>query len=88
MKIKITILNRQKCKLFTGHGKLVMKDGTHYEGQFTNGEITGSGFKFFASSHAKYTGQFMNGEMHGEGMMVYKDGSTYRGQWYRNKKQG
>ncbi|CAL1528059.1 unnamed protein product [Lymnaea stagnalis] len=71
-----------------GHGKLVMKDGTYYEGQFTDGEITGNGFKFFSSSNAKYTGQFLNGEMHGEGMMHYKDGSIYKGDWYKNRRQG
>ncbi|XP_005092118.1 uncharacterized protein LOC101861022 isoform X3 [Aplysia californica] len=71
-----------------GHGKLLMKDGTYYEGQFVNGEINGHGYKFFASSEAKYTGQFLNGEMHGHGIMNYKNGNIYEGQWYKNKKQG
>jgi len=71
-----------------GHGKLSMKDGTYYEGQFLNGEINGQGYKFFASSQAKYTGQFLNGEMHGHGIMTYRNGNCYEGQWYKNKKQG
>ncbi|KAK3765840.1 hypothetical protein RRG08_026307 [Elysia crispata] len=71
-----------------GHGKLLMKDGTYYEGQFINGEINGNGYKFFASSKAKYTGQFLNGEMHGHGIMTYHNGNVYEGQWYKNKKQG
>ncbi|RUS92178.1 hypothetical protein EGW08_000031, partial [Elysia chlorotica] len=71
-----------------GHGKLLMKDGTYYEGQFINGEINGNGYKYFASSMAKYTGQFLNGEMHGHGIMTYLNGNVYEGQWYKNKKQG
>ncbi|XP_013083053.2 MORN repeat-containing protein 1-like isoform X3 [Biomphalaria glabrata] len=71
-----------------GHGKLLMKDGTFYEGQFTKGEITGSGYKYFATSNAKYTGEFLCGEMHGNGMMAYKDGSVYKGQWQKNRRQG
>ncbi|GFN80045.1 MORN repeat-containing protein 1-like [Plakobranchus ocellatus] len=71
-----------------GHGKLLMKDGTYYEGQFINGEINGNGYKYFSSSKAKYTGQFLNGEMHGHGIMAYFNGNVYEGQWYKNKKQG
>ena len=73
---------------YAGHGKLLMKDGTYYEGQFVNGEINGHGFKFFAGANCKYTGQFLNGEMHGHGVMQYRDESIYEGQWVKNKKQG
>ncbi|PVD20460.1 hypothetical protein C0Q70_18616 [Pomacea canaliculata] len=71
-----------------GHGKLIMKDGTYYEGQFVNGEISGHGFKFFASSKCKYTGEFLNGELNGHGIMHYSDNTIYEGQWQKNKKQG
>lgn len=76
------------CSLFSGHGKLIMKDGTYYEGQFVNGEINGNGYKYSAHAQSKYTGQFLDGEMHGDGCMVYKNDSVYDGQWYRNKRQG
>ncbi|CAG5135905.1 unnamed protein product [Candidula unifasciata] len=71
-----------------GHGKLVMKDGTYYEGQFVKGEINGNGYKYSAHAQTKYTGQFLYGEMHGDGSMIYKNGSVYDGQWYRNKRHG
>ena len=35
---------------FPGHGKLLMADGTYYEGEFQDGEIEGHGFKYFAAS--------------------------------------
>lgn len=38
-----------------GHGKLIMSDGSYYEGSFINGEIEGHGFRMFASG-STYTG--------------------------------
>ncbi|KAJ8303331.1 hypothetical protein KUTeg_019727 [Tegillarca granosa] len=71
-----------------GHGKLLMKDGSYYEGQFCEGEITGNGFRFFAPGQCKYTGQFFKGELHGKGKMVYNDGTIYEGDWINNRKHG
>ncbi|XP_046543654.1 MORN repeat-containing protein 1-like isoform X2 [Haliotis rubra] len=71
-----------------GHGKLLMKDGTFYEGLFANGEIQGHGYKYFATSGCKYTGQFERGELHGYGVMQYKDGTLFEGEWAHNRKQG
>ena len=73
---------------FTGYGKLLLQDGTYYEGQFTHGEITGHGFKYFSSTKCKYKGQFYKGEMHGKGLMTYPDGSEYEGQFVHNRKSG
>ena len=33
-----------------GHGKLIMADGSYYEGEFQNGEIEGHGFRYYSSS--------------------------------------
>ncbi|KAL5021284.1 hypothetical protein ScPMuIL_000439 [Solemya velum] len=71
-----------------GHGKLVMKDGSYYEGQFVNGEIQGYGYRYYAVSHCKYSGQFYRGEANGKGKMCYRDGSLYEGDWKENKKEG
>ena len=65
-----------------------MRDGTFYEGQFIDGEITGHGYKYFASTKARYTGQFLNGELEGYGIMTYADGTQYEGEWHQNKKRG
>lgn len=71
-----------------GHGKLVMADGSFYEGQFVDGEIQGHGFRRWASSRNEYTGQFVKGELNGHGIMVYGDGSHYEGEWQDNKREG
>lgn len=65
-----------------------MKDGTFYEGEFKDGEITGHGFKYWAVSRNTYSGQFYMGEIEGDGVMRYSDGSVYEGQWANNKREG
>ncbi|KAK3589083.1 hypothetical protein CHS0354_017421 [Potamilus streckersoni] len=71
-----------------GHGKLVMTDGSYYEGSFKDGEIDGFGFRYFADSGAKYQGQFRLGELHGKGRMIWPDGSIYEGDFVHNRRQG
>ena len=73
---------------FKGHGKLVMADGSFYEGQFIDGEIQGHGFRRWASTRNEYTGQFIKGELNGHGIMVYGDGSRYEGEWVDNQREG
>ena len=65
-----------------------MKDGTFYEGEFKDGEITGHGFKYFARTRNTFSGQFYMGEIEGDGVMRYSDGSTYEGQWRNNQREG
>jgi hypothetical protein len=50
----------------TGHGVLLMKDGSRYEGEFLDGEITGQGERVYADGTI-YKGAFLNGEKHGYG---------------------
>ncbi|XP_072036503.1 uncharacterized protein [Amphiura filiformis] len=71
-----------------GHGKLIMNDGSYYEGEFINGEIEGHGFRKWATSGNTYSGQFLNGELNGHGVMTYGDGSVYEGEFQNNRKQG
>jgi hypothetical protein len=40
-----------------GHGKLIMGDGSYYEGSFINGEIEGHGYRTFSGDRATYTGK-------------------------------
>ena len=65
-----------------------MADGSYYEGEFQNGEITGHGYKYYASSGSTYSGQFWLGELHGQGVMNYGNGAVYEGAWHQNVRQG
>lgn len=71
-----------------GHGKLTMRDGSFYEGEFSKGEIEGHGCRFSALNGNKYSGQFHQGEFHGTGTMYYADGNVYEGEWSGNRRQG
>lgn len=39
-----------------GHGKLIMEDGSYYEGSFVKGEIEGHGYRVFGQTGSTYTG--------------------------------
>ena len=39
-----------------GHGKLIMEDGSYYEGSFIKGEIEGHGYRVFSRNGSTYTG--------------------------------
>ncbi|XP_070367402.1 MORN repeat-containing protein 1 isoform X3 [Equus asinus] len=71
-----------------GHGKLVFKDGSYYEGQFVDGEIMGEGCRHWASSGNTYSGQFVLGEPQGRGIMTYKAGGRYEGELSHGMREG
>nr|XP_045004596.1 MORN repeat-containing protein 1 isoform X2 [Jaculus jaculus] len=80
-----------------GHGKLLFKDGSYYEGEFVNGEITGEGCRLWAWSGQGvledkdgqvYQGSFHDNKRHGRGHMVFKNGDKYEGDWVRDQRQG
>nr|CAH8868614.1 unnamed protein product [Trichobilharzia regenti] len=72
----------KKC----GNGKFTMKDGSVYEGDFTDGEISGKGRRYYPLSKNEYIGHFMLGERHGYGRMNYGNGCVYEGDWLHNSK--
>ncbi|XP_048639749.1 MORN repeat-containing protein 1 isoform X2 [Marmota marmota marmota] len=63
-----------------GHGKLLFNDGSYYEGEFADGEITGLGCRYWAWSGNTYSGHFILGEPQGHGVMKYKAGGHYEGE--------
>ena len=65
-----------------------MKDGGYYEGQFENGEMSGSGHRKWTINGNMFEGDFMKGELHGNGVMKYGDGSVYEGEWKENRREG
>uniref|UniRef100_A0A7N5KRK6 MORN repeat containing 1 n=1 Tax=Ailuropoda melanoleuca TaxID=9646 RepID=A0A7N5KRK6_AILME len=71
-----------------GQGKLLFKDGSYYEGEFVDGEITGKGCRLWASSGNTYSGQFVLGEPQGRGVMKYKAGGHYEGELSHGLREG
>ncbi|XP_058017214.1 MORN repeat-containing protein 1 [Ahaetulla prasina] len=71
-----------------GHGKLLFKDGSYYEGEFVEGEIVGYGLRYWASTGNIYSGQFLFGELHGHGVFHYGNGSKYEGEFSYGVREG
>uniref|UniRef100_A0A8C6XKS2 MORN repeat containing 1 n=1 Tax=Naja naja TaxID=35670 RepID=A0A8C6XKS2_NAJNA len=71
-----------------GHGKLLLKDGSYYEGEFVDGEIVGHGLRYWASTGNTYSGQFLFGELHGHGVLHYGNGSKYEGEFSYGVREG
>ena len=65
-----------------------MKDGSRYEGEFVDGEITGRGERTYPDG-SLYNGAFKLGEKHGYGEVTYvRTGEWYKGEWNLNIRQG
>ena len=66
-----------------------MKDGSYYEGDFNEGEISGKGYRRY-NDGTIYKGEFKGGERHGYGENTYdskvvaKYGEWYKGEWVMN----
>ncbi|XP_043341674.1 MORN repeat-containing protein 1 isoform X3 [Cervus canadensis] len=80
-----------------GRGKLLFKDGSYYEGDFVDGEITGEGCRHWAlTGHGclvdadgqVYLGSFHDNKRHGRGRMIFRNGDEYEGNWVRDQRQG
>ncbi|XP_069804771.1 MORN repeat-containing protein 1 isoform X2 [Dendropsophus ebraccatus] len=71
-----------------GHGKLLFRDGSYYEGEFIHGEITGNGQRYWAALGNTYSGEFQDGELHGHGVMKYKDDARYEGEFVFGIREG
>nr|XP_020729379.1 MORN repeat-containing protein 1 isoform X4 [Odocoileus virginianus texanus] len=80
-----------------GRGKLLFKDGSYYEGDFVDGEITGEGCQHWAlTGHGclvdadgqVYWGSFHDNKRHGQGRMIFRNGDEYEGNWVRDQRQG
>nr|XP_058921266.1 MORN repeat-containing protein 1 [Kogia breviceps] len=71
-----------------GQGKLLLKDGSYYEGEFVDGEITGEACRHRALTGNTHTRQFVLGEPQGHGVMKYKAGGRYEGEPFRGLREG
>ncbi|XP_061115104.1 MORN repeat-containing protein 1-like [Conger conger] len=71
-----------------GRGKLLMKDGSFYEGEFVKGEIEGNGLRYWAHSGDSYSGQFKHGELHGSGVMRSAGGKKFEGEYCYGIREG
>ena len=68
-------------------GIFTLGDGSSYEGNFLNGEMTGIGLRRWADG-STYSGSFKFGEMEGEGLYISNTGEKYEGTMKNNQRHG
>lgn len=70
-----------------GTGKYEWKDGSIYEGEFSNDQINGQG-KLTIPQKGTYEGTFVNGKRCGQGTYTFTNGDIYQGNWTDDKMSG
>ena len=60
--------------------KYKWKDGSLYEGEYSDGKFHGNG-KLSYPSGSLYDGCFVNGQRSGKGHYTWPNGKTYDGDW-------
>ena len=65
-----------------------MKDGSFYEGEFQDGEMTGKGYKYDKNRETEYTGDFIEGHYEGKGVLRCRNRFVYEGDFSENMKHG
>jgi hypothetical protein len=66
---------------------MYLPDGSVFEGDFVEGEMTGHGKRVYPNG-ASYEGDFFRGEQHGKGKYIYPDGSIYDGYFKERQRCG
>jgi hypothetical protein len=70
-----------------GFGRLVFKDGSYYEGGFSDGLYHGNGTLFLTDT-SRYVGQFAANLKNGVGKETWKNGDMYSGSYSENQRHG
>ncbi|MBK8502758.1 MAG: hypothetical protein IPL46_11355 [Saprospiraceae bacterium] len=70
--------NLQNC--LTGIGKFDYSDGSHYEGEFLNGDPHGQGICLYQNGD-RYSGEWYRDQPNGRGKMNYYNGDVLEGAW-------
>ena len=76
---------------FEKKGDLKLKDGRTYTGEFSNGELKGSGTCYFPDhdeNYLRFEGNIENWLFNGKGTLYQKNGDQYSGDFKNNKFHG
>eukprot|EP00798_Chlamydomonas_sp_ICE-L_P022097 gene22097-29154_t len=72
---------------FEGHGKVVLRSGVAYEGNWSEGSMHGKGLMTFPDG-LLYEGDFLNSTITGTGVYCWTDGGRYEGEVVNGKRHG
>lgn len=80
------MLGTWRNEQFTGWGRFSKRNGTVYEGKYTDGDLTGKGI-LRKGPHYIYKGEFRSGLRDGRGILA-TDNTKYDGEFRNDKKEG
>lgn len=67
-----------------GRGLQIWKDGSKYEGYWSNDMANGKGRLIHCDGDV-YEGEWFNDKAHGKGTYIHMDGAKYTGEWLEDK---
>jgi radial spoke head protein 1 len=76
---------------YTGMAKVAYPNGHLYDGEFLNGQRSGSGIYTYTLEEGKidkYEGEWLNNMKHGIGKMTYAEAGEYFGRFENGKRHG
>lgn len=81
---------QKKGTLKHGKGKYLFKDGTFYDGQWSNNKINGIGNLYFADGDLEYSGEWRNDEFNGWGTLFSQteNWKKYEGEFKNGVREG
>jgi hypothetical protein len=76
-----------KNGMFEGRGRLILRKGDYFEGEFKQNKANGFG-KYVNIKGEIYIGNWVDDKQEGDGELILKDGSRYNGQFKKGLKNG
>ena len=71
-----------------GFGRMRFRDGSVYEGQWSNGKMNGEGECKYPGRKGSYSGEWKDGYPHGQGLFIFSKESCYNGSWKKGMMDG
>ena len=78
---------KKKNGMFEGRGRLILRKGDYFEGEFKQNKANGFG-KYVNIKGEIYIGNWVDDKQEGDGELILKDGSRYNGQFKKGLKNG
>jgi hypothetical protein len=71
-----------------GYHRVVLDDGSTYDGEWRDGQRWGFGSQTFALTQNVYRGEWEDGRWHGRGLLCLANGQWYDGNWVEGRRDG
>lgn len=85
---RVEITDKKENKVYVGQmqngvmegsGKVILSDGSYYNGTFVDGKLNGKGIMSDREGNVLYVGDLKNNEIHGRGILSFPDKGMFEG---------